>query len=154
MKTQQTLPYNFVLIPRLNSEDAHKFEPVRLANALSSIKSDNVFFEVIDFESLYSKFINQPDLTAGLKNERHFIEVSKAIFVKQNSVVFIANFDMNDTFLIIEKLSELIGDCRFLLAVYDELYTTWQLIDRPQDVDVCIHNGIVNKTLMQKLGMI
>lgn len=153
MKTPQILPYHYVLIPRLNSEDKYKFESVRLANALAGIKSDTVFFDVMDFESRYSKFISQIVCPEKLRNEKHFMEVSNALFLKPGTILFISNYDMNDTFFIIEKLCEFREDSKFLLAVYEEQHDAWGLIDRPQNLDVCIHRGEVTKTLMQKLGM-
>ncbi len=153
MNTQ--IPYSIVLFPRVDSSQIAQIESFRLATELSRIAESRTHtFEVFDFEVSYAKFILEDTFLPEEKNEIFFIEQFKNIIFKPGVVTFVYNLDMGDIFILVNSCQANSPNSKVFLIITKSQFDDWNLMERPQCVDCCIHTGSTNKSMMDKLGMI
>lgn len=153
MNTQ--IPYNIVLFPRLDSKTESQIASVDLANNVSRIGTSEIYtVEVMNFEYDYAIFLEDKTFEDAQKNESFFIDLFKNKIFKPGVVTFVANFDMNDLTLMMENFQIHKPDLKALLVITEKESSKWNMAERPDGVDCCLHNGAPNKGMMERLGMI
>jgi hypothetical protein len=153
MNIQPAPPYKLVLFPRTNALIENQVSSLKLAEDLAKIRSQTHGFDVIDFEGDYRRFINQTGLPENLKNEAYFIELSAGKFFKPGVISFVANFDLGDLLIMTTNFEIHKPDLKILIVVTRADFEKWQLADRADNIECCIHEGCPNKSMMEKLHL-